>query len=248
MPITPTLDWDYGSWNIVWDDVPNTPAALSDADVQDRIIAAAEAMMWVMTGRQFGLHSTTQPLCLRCGHNNAPLCGCYWYDHIDLDPQLQQPVVSVESVDILGVPLDPAVDFMVMSNRWLYRLPRNERWPVCQDVGLEPPPLVVSWTWGHSPPKDFLWLAVYPFIVQLAKAYLGMECQIDPSYVSSVQREGVSFALIQPSSAWENGMTGHPGIDAAITRAWPWGLKTQVPNGFFDPARFNEFSMKREHS
>ena len=237
MTITTPLTQSPGDWGVTWDGIPNPPSQILNCADQDLIVAAAIAHIWRSTGRQFGLHRTVLRPCLRCGCPNPGLCGCFWYDQIDLDSSGgERPVTAVTFVKVDGVALDPATDYGVINNRWLVRTPQGDRWPPCQDEAAIPAPLEIDWTWGISPDSDLVLNAVYPLIAQLALAEGGQDCQLDPTIVKSVQREGVSFAFLSDGGAWKEGATGIARIDAAIIRAWPFGAKVQMAPGFFDPA------------
>lgn len=244
--LTPPLVDDPGDWGITWATLPNAPAGVTDEGQQQALIAAAVAACWYLTGRQYGRHRSgvVRP-CLTCPHVAAGglSCGCTWYDRLDLDPSggpsggpCDAPVLAIHSVQVDGVDLDPQTDYGVVNNRWLVRTPAGLTWPGCQDYAADPPPLALDWSWGRMPSYDLTVNGVAALVDQLARALLRQPCDLDPAVVRTVQREGVSFALIAPDKAWERGYTGHGGVDAACVRAWPYGPAVQQAPSVFDPA------------
>lgn len=242
--LTPPPAAGPGDWGVTWGTLISPPASITDPAHQQLILAASITACWYLTGKQFGRHSTG-PLrpCLQCRHGRGGRCGCHYYDRIDLDPSggagpgpQDAPVIAINSVKVAGVELDPATDYGIANWRWLDRTPSGTRWPACQDHGADVPPLELDWDYGVVPDENLTLSGVGVLVTQLAKAVKHEPCDLDPSVVQAVQREGISFVLVNPGKAWEKGYTGNSVVDAACTRAWPLGpAVTQAP-GFFDPA------------
>lgn len=240
MTIQAPPDIDPGDWGIAWSDLLNAPA-VADEPTRDRLLAVAIAVIWHLTGRRLGIHTETDVLPLlyprRCGADWPGAFSGFWYDAIDLDPGDMSPVVAVLEVIENGAALDLATQVGVVNNRWLVRTPSGTRFPQLQDIAATGTDriLALSFQHGLTPDADATW-AVGRLVGQLWAAISGAECSLDPSVVQSVQREGISFALISPGGAWENGYTGDAMVDAACKRSWPLGPACQIVPGFFDPA------------
>lgn len=236
MTITVPATDDPGDWGITWADLLQPPDDVTDPGQQQQLIDGAVATVWYLTGKQFGVHTIDPPVqpCLRCRHPRPYLCSCYYYATIDLDPsEGEHPVVDVVSVTVDGVELEPD-QYGIVDARWLVRTPQGARWPACND--LADPTIELSWRYGRTPTADLVVSAVSPLVGQLWRAANRQPCSLDPSIVQTVQREGISFALISPGKSWERGYTGNAQIDAACVRAWPLGPECQQAPGFFDPA------------
>lgn len=229
MPIIGTPTGPCDNWGLTWADVTargcGSCSKITSEAAQAQILEAAVNLAWAATGRRYGVCTETLRPCLGCDCGSAyNECGCFVYQRIDLDPAqdmggISQPIQSIGSVTLLGVPLLPGTDYALGENRWLYRLPRGELWPACQDIGAVPAPVEIEVGRGWPPPRDLILLGVLPLAREMAANDCGDPCSIDPSKVQSVQREGISFALISKGDAWKEGLTGDQGIDAAILRA-----------------------------
>lgn len=222
-------------WGIEWAEVGVccAPPELDEAH-QLRVIAQAVALVWTATGRRYGVCTDVARPCLSCGCREPGYCGCTMYDAIDLDPEGDRPVAAIDYVKLSGVGLTPGEDFVVDRRRWLIRTPSGTRWPTCQDRVLQPAPLEVRWRHGLLPPDDLILNAVYPLVAEMARACAGEACGLDPSLVESVQREGVSFALVEKGGG---NLTGNRLIDNAIMRDPYYNLSgSAAPAGILDPA------------
>ncbi len=101
----------------------------------------------------------------------------------------------------------------------------GECWPACQDFNAaagQPSTLVVTYTRGRAlPPAGAL--AAGELACQFAKACTGAACDI-PDQVTSISRSGVSFELINPNDAFQNGLTGIANVDRFISSVNPHHL------------------------
>lgn len=251
MTISAPTDLDPGSWGIEWDDIIDAPA-VTDPTMQDTLLAAAIVSVWYMTGQRFGIYTETalRPLPHRCDRNWPGAFSGYYYDALDLDPSETSPVVAVTEVVVDGTALDAGTDYGVVNNRWLIRTPSGTVWPVVQDIAAEPDASLfsVSWRHGLAPTADLLDNAVCALVRQLWKAWNHQACSLNPQTVQSVQREGISFALVSPGDVWKIGRTGDAGIDAACVRAWPFGPAVADTPTFFDPATYHPGFAKFERT
>lgn len=242
MPIIGTPTGPCDNWGLTWADVSARGCAscgkIETAAQQGQILEQAVNVIWNATGRRYGVCSETLRPCLGCDCGSEyNECGCYVYQRIDLDPAQamgdvrSQPIQAIGFVNLLGVPLVVGTDYALGENRWLYRLPRGELWPACQDIGAVPAPVEIEISRGNPPPRDLILSAVLPLARELAANDCKDPCSIDPTKVQAVQREGISFALISQGTAWKDGLTGDQGIDSAIMRA----CQDENTGGMSDP-------------
>lgn len=144
-----------------------------------------------------------------CGCSAGDPCSCTSWDRLPL-PYL--PARSVTDVTIDGTALDPGA-YRVVAEAWLERID-GEAWPVCQDVGA---PLTEVGTWGYTlshgldlPPEGLPLVSAYA--CELLKSCAGGECAL-PAGVRVVSRDGVEFAVAEPSEFRELGLTGFGPLD-----------------------------------
>lgn len=133
------------------------------------------------------------------------------------------PVVSITEVKIDGAVVDPA-RYRVDNFSELVYLPAfdgsdvRSGWPCVQDLRrpiTDPGTWQVTYVWGSLPPvggkKAAATLAVH----------LALACQPDratngcrlPSRVTSISRQGVTMAILDPLDLYEQGKTGIPEVD-----------------------------------
>lgn len=205
----------------------------------------AVAVLWALSGRQFGACETTVRPCpatfgsydpfpllrgfvlLREGGHwlNFP-CGCIGGCSVS-GPRvvhLPGPVSSVESVTIEGIVLDP--DGYQLEGDALYRR-GGAHWPR-QDLGR---PLGETGTWsvtylrGNPAPAG-----VAQLVGLLAKEFLaacdGGKCRLPRTVVSTTQR-GVTHTF-DPTKLLASGKTGLPEVDTWLAAVNPNHL-TEAP-------------------
>jgi hypothetical protein len=115
-------------------------------DLSEYVLRATEAM-WVITGRRFGVCTTTvRPRRRGCVSGCSPVrCRC------DDGILLHQPMESVDLVMIDGVEF---LDYQVRNGRTIHRTD-GESWPPNQDLNLpdtEVDTFSVTYTYGIAPP------------------------------------------------------------------------------------------------
>ena len=158
-----------------------------------------------------------------CSHRRVDRCGCRELHAISLGVQ---PIVSVERVAIGGVDLD-AADYRVDDWRELVRLDGNA-WPDCQDLTAAddaPGSFVVEVTYGKPPPRAGV-SAVAALACQLALACdpdRSRDCVL-PKRVTSITRQGISMAVMDPMDFLDAGKTGVYEVDLFIKAYNPAGL------------------------
>ena len=117
-----------------------------EADLSEYVLRATEAM-WVITGRRFGVYTTTvRPRRRGCVSGCSPVrCRC------DDGILLHQPIESVDLVMIDGVEFE---DYHVRNGRTIHRTD-GKAWPPNQDLGLpdtEVDTFSITYTFGVAPP------------------------------------------------------------------------------------------------
>lgn len=117
-----------------------------EEDLSEYVLRATEAM-WVITGRRFGVCTTTaRPRRRGCVSGCSPVrCCC------DDGILLHQPMESVDLVMIDGVEF---LDYQVRNGRTIHRTD-GEAWPPAQDLTLpdtDVDTFSVTYTYGIAPP------------------------------------------------------------------------------------------------
>ncbi len=144
-----------------------------------------------------------------CGCASPSICGCDTPGMVVLPGT---PVLSVERVTLDGEAL-PADAYRV-TDQYLVRTDGG-RWPCCQDWtvdGDQPGAFEVRYTWGADPPPAGQYAAAV-LACELHRANLGdAGCRL-PKRVTTVTRQGVTIAMLDPQALFPNGMTGIPEVD-----------------------------------
>jgi hypothetical protein len=130
----------------------------------------------------------------------------------------RSPLISIEEVTIDAGTLDSG-SYRIDDGKWLVRQD-SQGWPTCQDLGRpigDPCTFSVSFTFGQAPPKAGENAAA----LLASEAYksqtpsLAGSCKL-PSRISSITRQGVSMAVLDPMSFMKDGFTGIYAIDLFI--------------------------------
>lgn len=155
-----------------------------------------------------------------CGCNRVRSCGCKRPSEIRLPGS---PVTQIAEVKIDGEVI-PSTRYRVDDYRWLVYLPESpgaerQGWPCCQDVTLDdgmPDTWSVSYFYGNNPPMGGV-RAASALACQLALACVGDEsCQL-PERVTSLTRQGVSLAILDPLTLFADGLTGLNSVDLWVS-------------------------------
>lgn len=162
-----------------------------------------------------------QPSWGTCGCNQ-PLtreCGCRGLSQVTLGGE---PVTSIVELLIDG-DVVPSAWYTVHDNRWLVGSRKDDgtllRLPCCNDLSRpasEPDTWQVTFTYGILPPSDGV-LACVDLALELAKASAGGDCALPPR-VTSMVRQGVQVALIDPLAIVAAGGFGVYSVDLFVGR------------------------------
>ncbi|MBT2226259.1 hypothetical protein [Nonomuraea sp. NEAU-A123] len=138
---------------------------------------------------------------------------------------LPGPVDSVVEVRLDG-DIVSAADYLVYDHRKLVRRDTAACWPTCQDLTLPPSEVgtfAVTYRQGIPVPRAGQ-LAAGVYACELLKACMGQTCRL-PKRVTSITREGVTLALLDPMDMLDKGRTGLYEVDAWLSAVNPNGLR-----------------------
>lgn len=184
----------------------------------------------VLDGRWVNLSGCSCP----CPETACDDCGCgRGPDRIQLPGPVYAPHLPAEcegsdlvTVWIDGVPLDPGA-YRVQSPNALLRVD-GERWPQCQDLNVDYDQMgafaVEYWRGTPVPPGGVL--AVSKLACELYKACVKDSSCALPARVQEVNREGISYTMIDPMTLIGEGRTGLTEVDMWIAAVNPGGLRS----------------------
>lgn len=149
-----------------------------------------------------------------CSCNRANRCGCNGLSEIDLGPD----VVAITEVKVDGDVIG-AGEWDLLENRYLvgYQQADGEArlWPCCQRLDratTEDQTFQVSLVHGLMPPAGGIRSAA-SLTCELLKANRGdAECRL-PKRVTTVTRQGVTVAVLDPLTLFREGQTGLAEVD-----------------------------------
>jgi hypothetical protein len=206
--------------------------------------AAATEVLWALSGRRFGLCSSTVRPCRR-GDRDAWLrwepwltlpygslaisfCGCAGWSCSCMPPgcevSLPGPVNDVTRVLVDGQVV-PAAAYVVYDRRWLVRVD-GDCWPDRQDLTVaddQPGAWAVTFRRGVPVPKGGQ-LAAGQYACEVAKAISADNTCRLPRRVQSLVRQGVQQTFVDPAQLAKDGMTGLPEVDQWLRAVNPHRL------------------------
>lgn len=148
---------------------------------------------------------------IACGHSS---CSC---THVS-EVWLPGPIASIVEIKQDGAVLDPA-RYRVDNRRTVVRLDNSDgteaRWPLCQDMDA---PTTEANTWEITylrgrPVPEAGRAALSELACELCKSCLGdTTCKL-PSRVTSIQRQGITMAMLDPMTFIDYGRTGLYSVD-----------------------------------
>lgn len=156
-----------------------------------------------------------------CGCHVSYDCACNGIPQVDLG---RADVDQIFTVNIDGSVLSSS-NYRLDEGRWLVRTDGNQ-WPCCQDLSKdigEVGTWYIELEYGRQPPTSGQ-LAASKLSCELQKACDGdPDCAL-PSRVTTVARQGVTFALLDPQDFLEGGRTGIYEVDLFLKSVNPDGL------------------------
>lgn len=202
-----------------------------------------------MTIRQWSLYLQTLS---GVGTSLSWAAGGGWFGSQDILPETNQidlgayPVTAIKVVKIDGVVI-PEDEYRVDDFRYLVRCRHDAAaqptqragWPRGQNMALpdtEPGTFSVAFEFGEPPPAGGV-TAATTLAVELARMYAGSANRL-PARIQSITRQGVSFAMLDPMTFLEDGLTGlydvdlwirsvNPGKHKAVPLIWSPDLETR---------------------
>ena len=241
-------------WPVIWNcDLTGASAVITGA-----ALAAASEMLWALSGRRFGLCTTTIRPCRR-GCTEWPWGGGFWPDGVagmtypmpmKLGSQwlnltcgfctsgcscaqveeavLPAPVYDIVQVKVDGVVLTPGTDYRLDDSRLLVRL-GGATWPLCNDLRYDDTE-VGTWsvTARFGEPVPVLGTMA---IGELACEFVKAFNGDDcslPDQVASLTRQGVSVNYVDAAQLIEAGRTGLRFTDMFLQAENPSGLRRRA--------------------
>lgn len=231
-PMTTTTP---GTWPVDWSRLPE----ITDTN-RSQIQAAANAatgVLWALTGRRFGLEAVEARPCPHNRPSGIPLTpGPGWQPTLDSGAVRNAPTCVRTTCDrdgavVLPCPVhrvtgftvdgdDVALDSLVVDGDRVWRWGR-EPWP-SQDLSRhsgEPGTWAIRYLRGTPPPAGAAQAAA-ALAKEFHAAATGGQCQL-PRRTTSVQRQGVSVNMVDPTEIYESGATGLTDVDLWIRAANP---------------------------
>jgi len=197
-----------------WEDVEacgpiDWPEGQEASEIQKQLwLDQGTEILWNLSGRKYpGLCSVTRSLCYACRGCYPVVCNCDPYPGVDLGGRF--PVWAVVEVVIDGEVVPPA-EYTVRGRRWLVKL-NGQWWPSGWNTA-NPDRFRVTWITGRQTTPGGR-AAAARYINEIAKRCAGDATCTLPTRVTSVQREGMSFVVLDPMQAISEGRTSIDTVD-----------------------------------
>jgi len=203
-----------------WCTGADLPESSSNAAVKPETLttafAYASSILFNLTKRRWpGTRTDVYRPCCEC--DNYDCCSCYPTRSIEL---IGYPVIAITSLTIDGATVPPT-DYELRDESRLCPVRRPDgsmlqirRW---QDMTLpitEVGTHQIEYTWGEAPPPEGVTAAAilgYEIALSWTPSTLGA-CRL-PKRVTSITRQGITMALIDPLTLFKDGMVGVPEVD-----------------------------------
>lgn len=228
-------DADAGGVCAPWADIADACAPCDEYDfdpgaIEDGIAFASE-VLFNLTGRRWSGICTTTVRPTACGctaysglwrAGGVCGCGCSGVSEIILP---SYPVVDILDVRIDGLPVDAARYRVDDRQRLVFQPDLDDSdgrrgWPCCQRLSRpegEEGTWSITYSHGQDPPLGGV-RAAASLGCQLALSCLpaddphAKQCRL-PKRVTSITRQQVTLAIIDPLSLFKDGLTGLPEVD-----------------------------------
>ena len=176
---------------------------IPDPDVASLLAEQASWILWALSGRTYvGPCSQTVPVCVPCDCSGD--CCCTVGDRFDLGTFW--PVTNITEILVDGAPFTA---YRVDGYRWVTRTD-GARWP--RGVDMTEPTISVKFAYGLEP-NAAARASCRALLCELAKAcWSPSQCRL-PQRASSITREGVSYAFLDPFEMLNEGRTGLYEVD-----------------------------------
>lgn len=225
------------------------------APMAQAAVNQAAEVLYALSGRQFGVCEVVarpcrQACCDPCGRGGGyrwtpVLQGGQWMNVSCVgckdacscttvcEVLLPGPVVSVSEVLLDGVALDES-EYRVDNRRALVRIGEG-CWPTCQNMNLEPTEVgtwQVKYERGRPLPEAGK-MALGALANELAKACLNDSTCALPERVTTIARQGLTMALLDPMEFLTRNRTGIYAVDLWLTAVNPLGRQRHA--GVYSP-------------
>lgn len=239
-----------------WDFISCCELPVGSEAVSGTMLQAASAVLWSLSGRQYGLCTVTLRPCRReCSGDVSEFFWNSWGDGgryprpVFFNGQwlnivcggcgsgcsctvLSEAILPAPVHDITEVKLNGSVvvtgSYRLDNNRILVRTDGGT-WPYCQDIAAadtEDNTWSVTARFGIDVPTLGK-IAVGELMCELTKACVGDDSCILPAPVQSLSRQGVDMTFLDPSQVFADGKTGLYQSDLFIQSVNPTGLKSR---------------------
>lgn len=223
-----------------WAEIGDMPCLAYDDDpgLAEQMLQFASDVLYDLTGRQWPgeCTETVRPCADRrvapgrptwfptpaergswgtCSCNRANRCGCTTLSEV----KLSNHVLSVDEVKVDGEVV-PAPEYVLLDEAYLVGLTQADgsmrSWPCCQRLDLEDSEVgtwSVTFTHGGMPPVGGT-LAAASLACELLKAFdaEAKGCRL-PKRVTSITRQNVTVAVLDPLTLFSDGFTGLAEVD-----------------------------------
>lgn len=224
--------------------------------LREQAARAAAYILWAASGRRHGVCTVTVRPCRDCSdgttyYGRGPMappfvpvlqngvwrncgtgcdcpgpCSCC---HVCAVP-LEAPAQEIVEVRVDGQVVDPAA-YRIDDHRELVRVD-GECWPSCSDLSAPCDEVGGGGfcvTYRRGVPLDAAAMFAYEtYACQLLAACTNDSCCRLPKRVTSITREGVTMAMLDPMEMLDKGRTGLYEVDAWLAAVNPAGLR-QAP-------------------
>ncbi len=223
-------------------------------------LRAATNLLWRLSGRQYGICTTTVRPCADCGcaghlaaydmmggqsgwpgravDDCATCCACYGRCELPAVSLPSRPIQQVHEILIDGVPL-PASAWRLVNAR-LWRVD-GQTWPCSQNLAAETDQLdtfSIRYDYGTAVPEEGR-MAARILACELIKSACGDKtCQLN-NRIQQINRQDETLAFLDPNDAFDQGRTGIRIVDLFLTAVNPNGLRRRARA--YDPQRLARF-------
>lgn len=189
--------------------------AIESVDIDAALLMASDVLFNFTRRRWPGVCAeTVRPCTGECGSTSPTRCSCSWGSQVRLPGT---PVVAVTEVKVDGVVVSPS-EYRVDDIATLVAL-GDRRWPTCQNLSLDDTAegtWSVTYEYGVAPPiggvKAAASLGCQLALACQPEAIRDGRCRL-PRRVTTITRQGVTLAVIDPLSLFAEGLVGLPEVD-----------------------------------
>lgn len=201
----------WTTWEEVTECLGDTDLSSVSESKRERIIDSVSGILYDLSGRFYqGMCVTTRDLCLACSTCAPTCCSCFPSQTIDLN--LRAPVWAVIDITIDGVVLAPA-NYTLTGRRYLVRTD-DLAWPRSTDLS-DPTAFRARLVYGRTIPPGARQAASI-FAAEVGKACAGLQCEL-PQRILTINREGITFGILDAQSFLAEGRTGIYLVDEWLT-------------------------------